>query len=62
MKVSGSTLFIEVPETSLLYIWDYKGSLFRTLTVPAGMYTSSLPSGAYLVKVGDGQPVKVVVR
>ena len=62
MKVSASTLFIEVPETSLLYIWDYKGSLFRTLTVPAGMYTSSLPSGAYLVKVGDGQPVKVVVR
>ena len=62
MKVSASTLFIEVPETSQLYIWDYKGSLFRTLTVSAGMHTCSLPSGAYLVKVGDGQPVKVVVR
>lgn len=62
IKVSGSTLFVEVPETSPLYIWDYKGVLCRALTIPAGTYTCPLPSGAYLVKVAEKQPVKVVVR
>lgn len=62
ISVTGRGLSVTVSEKSELYIWDYKGSLFRTFTIPVGEYTCSLPSGAYLVKVGDGQPVKVVVR
>ncbi|MCD8135994.1 MAG: InlB B-repeat-containing protein [Parabacteroides gordonii] len=62
ISVTGRGLSVTVTEKSELYIWDYKGSLFRNQTIPAGEYTCSLPSGAYLVKVGDGQPVKVVVR
>lgn len=62
ISVTGQGFSVTVSEKSELFIWDYKGSLFRSFTIPVGEYTCSLPSGAYLVKVGDGQPVKVVIR
>ena len=62
VSVTGRVLSVAVAEKSALYIWDYKGSLFRNQTIPAGEYTMSLPSGVYLVKVGDMIVRKVVVR
>ena len=62
VSVTGRVLSVAVAEESALYIWDYKGSLFRNQTIPAGEYTMSLPSGVYLVKVGDMIVRKFVVR
>lgn len=62
LKVSGSTLYIETAENSALYIWDYKGALLYNRHVPAGIYSCPLPAGVYLVKVGEGEPQRVVVR
>ena len=62
ITTTGQTLSIVAAEESLLYIWDYKGSLFRNLKIPAGGYSLSLPAGVYLVKVGDNGVRKVIVR
>lgn len=62
IAVSGQTLSVTVAEESMLYIWDYKGSLFRNLKIPAGGYTLILPAGGYLVKVGDMGARKIIIR
>ena len=62
ITVSGQTLSVTVAEESMLYIWDYKGSLFRNLKIPAGGYTLDLPAGGYLVKVGDMGTRKIIIR
>lgn len=62
ITVSGQTLSITVVEESMLYIWDYKGSLFRNQKIPAGGYTLDLPAGGYLVKVGDMGTRKIIIR
>lgn len=62
VSVTGRVLSVAVAEESALYIWDYKGSLFRNQTIPAGEYTMSLPSGVYLVKVGDKGVKKIIIR
>lgn len=62
ITVSGQTLSVTVAEESMLYIWDYKGSLFRNLKIPAGGYTLILPAGGYLVKVGDMGARKIIIR
>ncbi len=58
----GSTLVVETAEDAALYVWDYKGSLVRTATLRAGVFTCQLPSGAYAVKAGGSRSVKVVIR
>lgn len=62
ITVSGQTLSVTVAEESMLYIWDYKGSLFRNQKIPAGAYTLNLPAGGYLVKVGDMGARKIIIR
>ncbi len=62
ITVSGQTLSVTVAEESMLYVWDYKGSLFRNLKIPAGGYTLILPAGGYLVKVGDMGARKIIIR
>lgn len=62
ITVSGQTLSVTVAEESMLYIWDYKGSLFRNQKIPAGAYTLNLPVGGYLVKVGDMGTRKIIIR
>lgn len=62
ITVSGQTLSVTVAEESMLYIWDYKGSLFRNQKIPAGAYTLNLPAGGYLVKVGDMGTRKIIIR
>lgn len=62
IMVSGQTLSVTVAEESMLYIWDYKGSLFRNQKIPAGAYTLNLPAGGYLVKVGDMGARKIIIR
>lgn len=62
ITVSGQTLSVTVAKESMLYIWDYKGSLFRNLKISAGAYTLNLPAGGYLVKVGDMGARKIIIR
>lgn len=62
VTVSGQTLSVTVAEESMLYIWDYKGSLFRNQKIPAGAYTLNLLAGGYLVKVGDMGARKIIIR
>ena len=62
ITITGQTLSIMVAKESMLYIWDYKGSLFRNQKIPAGGYGMDLPAGVYLVKVGDMGARKVIIR
>ena len=62
ITVSGQTLSVSVAEESMLYIWDYKGSLFCNQKIPVGGYTLNLPAGGYLVKVGDMGARKIIIR
>lgn len=62
VSVTGRVLSVTVAEKSELYIWDYKGSLFRNQAIPVGEYEMSLPSGVYLVKVGDMGTRKIIIR
>lgn len=62
MIVNGKTLSIVTAEEAIVYIWDYKGSLFRHRKIPAGEFASDLPSGIYLVKVGETEVKKVIIR
>lgn len=62
IDITGQTLSISVTEESMTYIWDYKGSLYRSLTVPSGGCMLDLPAGVYLVRVGDIGVKKIIVR
>lgn len=62
ITITGQTLSIMVAEESMLYIWDYKGSLFRNQKIPVGGYSMDLPAGVYLVKVGDMGTRKIIIR
>ena len=59
--VRAGKLYVET-EASDLYIWNMEGVLIKRSPVPGGCSVHLLPAGFYLVKVGDGQPVKIAIR
>ena len=50
------------PEISELFVWSLEGKLIKKAGVPAGYSSYLLPAGMYVVKVGNGESVKIVIR
>ncbi len=59
--VRSGKLYVET-EASGLYIWNMEGRLIKKVFVPDGCSVYSLPTGFYLVRIGDGKPIKIVIR
>lgn len=55
-------LHIQSPEVSELSVWNMEGKLIKRAGVPAGYSSYLLPAGVYVVKVGNGESVKIVIR
>lgn len=59
---AGGSLNILSPEISELFVWSLEGKLIKKAGVPAGYSSYLLPAGMYVVKVGNGESVKIVIR
>lgn len=59
---TGGSLHILSPEISELFVWSLEGKLIKKAGVPAGYSSYLLPAGMYVVKVGNGESVKIVIR
>ncbi|RRD74813.1 T9SS type A sorting domain-containing protein, partial [Tannerella forsythia] len=58
---AGSALHLTLPNTATVHIYNVEGSLVKTLTLPAGDHVQPLPSGVYLVRVGE-RVTKILVK
>ena len=51
--VADGALRLALPKTETVHIYNVEGSLVRTLVLPAGDHVLPLPSGVYVVRVGE---------
>ena len=59
--VADGALRLALPKTETVHIYNVEGSLVRTLVLPAGDHVLPLPSGVYVVWVGE-HVTKVMVK
>ncbi|WP_179859313.1 leucine-rich repeat protein [Tannerella forsythia] len=59
--VADGALRLALPKTETVHIYNVEGSLVRTLVLPAGDHVLPLPSGVYVVRVGE-RVAKVMVK
>ena len=58
---ADGALYLTLPQAETVHIYHVEGSLVKTLTLSAGDHVQPLPSGVYLVRVGD-RVTKIVVK
>ena len=58
---AAGTLRLALPSSETVHIYNVEGSLVRTLVLPAGDHVLPLPSGVYVVRVGE-RVAKVMVK
>ena len=58
---AAGTLRLALPSSETVHIYNVEGSLVRTLVLPAGDHVLPLPSGVYVVRVGE-HVTKVMVK
>ena len=58
---ADGALRLALPKTETVHIYNVEGSLVRTLILPAGDHVLPLPSGVYVVRVGE-RVAKVMVK
>ena len=58
---ADGALRLALPKTKTVHIYNVEGSLVRTLVLPAGDHVQPLPSGVYVVRVGE-RVAKVMVK
>ena len=56
------TLHIKTERSARLSVWNLNGILIKNEMLPGGDSSYPLPDGVYVVKVGNGESVKVVIR
>lgn len=61
ITTDGNRLSIKVDKEYQVYIFNFGGGLYQKRKIPAGGYSMYLPSGEYLVKVGDDIVRKVII-
>lgn len=61
ITTDGNRLSIKVDKEYQVYIYNFGGGLYQKRKIPAGGYSMYLPSGEYLIKVGD-KVNKVIIR
>ena len=59
--VADGALRLALPSSETVHIYNVEGSLVRTLVLPAGDHVLPLPSGVYVVRVGE-RVTKVMVK
>lgn len=59
---AGGSLHVQSPEVSELSVWSMEGKLIKRAGIPTGYSSYLLPAGMYMVKVGKGESVKIVIR
>jgi len=59
---AGGCLHVQSPEVSELSVWSLEGKLIKRAGIPTGYSSYLLPAGMYMVKVGKGESVKIVIR
>ncbi|WP_179859201.1 leucine-rich repeat protein [Tannerella forsythia] len=59
--VADGALRLALPSSETVHIYNVEGSLVRTLVLPAGDHVLPLPSGVYVVRVGE-RVAKVMVK
>ena len=58
---ADGALRLALPKTETVHIYNVEGSLVKTLILPAGDHVQPLPSGVYVVRVGE-RVAKVMVK
>ena len=58
---AGGALRLALPSSGTVHIYNVEGSLVKTLILPAGDHVQPLPSGVYVVRVGE-RVTKVMVK
>ena len=58
---ADGALRLALPKTETVHIYNVEGSLVKTLILPAGDHVLPLPSGVYVVRVGE-HVTKVMVK
>ncbi|RRD55259.1 T9SS type A sorting domain-containing protein, partial [Tannerella forsythia] len=58
---AGGALRLTLPKAETVHIYHVEGSLVKTLTLSAGDHVQPLPSGVYLVRVGE-RVTKILVK
>ena len=58
---ADGALRLALPKTETVHIYNVEGSLVKTLILPAGDHVQPLPSGVYVVRVGE-RVTKVMVK
>ena len=58
---AAGTLRLALPSSETVHIYNVEGSLVKTLILPAGDHVQPLPSGVYVVRVGE-RVTKVMVK
>lgn len=61
ITTDGNRLSIKVDKEYQVYIYNFGGGLYQKRKIPAGGYSMYLPSGEYLIKVGDDIVRKVII-
>lgn len=61
ITTDGNRLSIKVDKEYQVYIYNFGGGLYQKRKIPAGEYSMYLPSGEYLIKVGDDIVRKVII-
>lgn len=58
----NNTLHIETEQSAHLSVWGFGGSQVKNETIPGGHSLYQMPDGEYIVKVGEQEAVKVIIR
>ncbi|RRD55665.1 T9SS C-terminal target domain-containing protein [Tannerella forsythia] len=57
----GGALHLTLPTAQTVHLYHVNGAMVKTLVLPAGDHVQPLPSGVYLVRVGE-QVTKILVK
>ena len=58
---SGGTLHLTLPSPETVHIYHVNGAMVKTLALPAGDHVQPLPSGVYVVRVGE-RVTKILIK
>ena len=58
---SGGTLRLTLPSPETVHIYHVSGAMVKTLVLPAGDHVQPLPSGVYVVRVGE-RVTKILIK
>ncbi|RRD69050.1 Ig-like domain-containing protein, partial [Tannerella forsythia] len=58
---AGGALHLTLPKAETVHLYHVSGAMVKTLFLPAGDHVQPLPSGVYLVRVGE-RATKILIK